>query len=90
MEVVNVPTMDCPAASTAVGMASRIVDRKEVLVPQGGSGKVPDNENHCDPDITLAPVDYDKNTGLWFEDLKTNCLPKQLQYILKILHILDL
>lgn len=65
MEVVNVPTMDGgQAAATAIRMASRITDRKEILVP-----KTMDKEkffvikNYCDPDITLIPVEYDITTG---------------------------
>ncbi|SKC83788.1 aminomethyl-transferring glycine dehydrogenase subunit GcvPA [Maledivibacter halophilus] len=73
MEVVNVPTMDWPqAAATSVRMASRITDRKEVLVP-----KLMDREkylimkNYCSPDINIIEVDYDKETGLLnLEDLK--------------------
>lgn len=73
MEVVNVPTMDwSQAAATAVRMASRIADRKEVLVPKAmDHEKFLAMKNYCDPDITLVPIDYDKNTGLMnLEDLK--------------------
>ncbi len=79
MEVVNVPTMDwAQAASTAVRMASRIVDRKEVLVPKAmDQEKFLIMKNYCDPDITLVPVDYDKNTGLMdLEDLKNKLSSK--------------
>ncbi|MCQ1531296.1 aminomethyl-transferring glycine dehydrogenase subunit GcvPA [Lutispora saccharofermentans] len=73
MEVVNVPTMDwSQAAATAVRMASRIADRKEVLVPKAmDHEKFLAMKNYCDPDITLVPVEYDKNTGLMdLKDLK--------------------
>lgn len=79
MEVVNVPTMDwAQAASTAVRMASRIVDRKEVLVPKAmDQEKFLIMKNYCDPDITLVPVDYDKNTGLMdLGDLKNKLSSK--------------
>lgn len=79
MEVVNVPTMDWPqAAATSVRMASRITDRKEVLVP-----KLMDREkylimkNYCSPDITIVEVDYSKDTGLLnLEDLKNKISEK--------------
>lgn len=65
MEVVNVPTMDwSQAASTALRMASRITDRKEVLVPA-----LMDREkflvikNYCGPDIRLVTVGYHPETG---------------------------
>lgn len=73
MEVVNVPTMDwSQAAATAVKMASRIVDRKEVLVPKAmDKEKFLAMKNYCDPDLTLIPVEYEKETGLLdLEDLK--------------------
>ncbi|NLM43873.1 MAG: aminomethyl-transferring glycine dehydrogenase subunit GcvPA [Clostridiales bacterium] len=79
MEVVNVPTMDwAQAAATAVRMASRIVDRKEVLVPRAmDPEKFLIMKNYCDPDITLIPVDYDKDTGLMdLEDLKNKLSSK--------------
>lgn len=73
MDVVNVPTMDgAQAAATAIRMASRIADRKEVLVP-----KTMDREkfliikNYCSPDITLVPVEYEMTTGqMDLSDLK--------------------
>lgn len=79
MEVVNVPTMDWPqAAATSIRMASRITDRKEVLVP-----KLMDREkylimkNYCSPDITIVEVDYNKDTGLLnLEDLKNKISEK--------------
>lgn len=79
MEVVNVPTMDWPQASaTSIRMASRITDRKEVLVP-----KLMDREkylimkNYCSPDINIVEVDYNKDTGLLnLEDLKNKISEK--------------
>lgn len=73
MEVVNVPTMDwSQAAATAVKMASRIVNRKEVLVPKAmDKEKLLAMKNYCDPDLTFIPVEYEKETGLLdIEDLK--------------------
>ncbi len=73
MEVVNVPTMDWgQAVATALRMASRIVNRKEVLVPKAiDREKFLIAKNYCDPDITLIPVDYDEKTGLMdLNDLK--------------------
>lgn len=79
MEVVNVPTMDwAQAASTAVRMASRVVGRKEILVP-----KLMDREkllvmrNYCSPDLSIVEVDYDKETGCMdLNDLKNKISEK--------------
>ncbi len=73
MEVVNVPTMDwTQAAATAISMASRVVGKKQVLVP-----KLMDREklmaikNYCTPVLEIVEVDYDKKTGcMCMDDLK--------------------
>lgn len=79
MEVVNVPTMDyAQAASTAIRMASRVVGRKQVLVP-----KLIDREklmvikNYCTPDLEIVEVDYNKETGcMCLDDLKNKISDK--------------
>ena len=73
MDVVNVPTFDWgQAAATSLRMASRITERKEVLL----AGTIcPDRldiiKNYCDPGLIIKLVDYDKETGrLSISDLK--------------------
>lgn len=73
MDVVNVPTMDWPqAAATSIRMASRITNKKEVLIPKSISmDKYLIIKNYCDPDIKLVEIDYDDITGLLnIDDLK--------------------
>lgn len=73
MDVVNVPTMDWPqAAATSIRMASRITNKKEVLLPKSISrDKLLIIKNYCDPDIKLIEVDYDIDTGMLdIDDIK--------------------
>mgnify|MGYP000985154587 FL=1 len=79
MEVVNVPTMDwSQAAATAISMASRVVGRKQVLVP-----KLMDREkllaikNYCTPNLEIVEVEYDRETGcMSLDDLKNKISDK--------------
>lgn len=79
MDVVNVPTYDWgQAASTSLRMASRITDRKEVVVAKTIS---PDRlliiKNYLKPDINVVIVDYDRVTGqIDLEDLKRKVTTK--------------
>lgn len=65
MEVVNVPTMDwCQAAATSIRMASRMTNRKEVLVTDlMDPEKFLVLKNYCGPDISLVQVGHDPVTG---------------------------
>lgn len=79
MDVVNVPTMDWgQAAATSLRMASRMTDRKEVLIIKAmDREKFLIMKNYCAPDITLIQVDYDKKTGqMDLDDLKSKLSEK--------------
>lgn len=79
MEVVNVPTMDyAQAASTAIRMASRVVGRKQILVPRlMDREKLLVIKNYCTPELEIIEVDYDKETGcMSLDDLKNKVSEK--------------
>lgn len=79
MEVVNVPTMDwSQAASTAVRMASRIVGRKQILVPKlMDIEKLRVMKNYCTPELEIIEVEYDKETGcMSLDDLRNKISDK--------------
>lgn len=79
MEVVNVPTMDwSQAASTAVRMASRVVGRKQILVPKlMDREKLQVMKNYCTPELEIVEVGYDKETGcMSLEDLRSKISDK--------------
>ncbi len=79
MEVVNVPTMDwSQAASTAVRMASRVVGRKQILVPKlMDREKLQVMKNYCTPELEIVEVGYDKETGcMSIEDLRSKISDK--------------
>lgn len=81
MEVVNVPTMDWgQAVATSIRMASRITDRKEVLISKTiGQERFQIIKNYCSPDIKLVEVNYDDQTGLIdFKDLKEKISEKTI------------
>jgi len=65
MDVVNVPTYDSfQAAATALRMACRITNRKEVLVSRSISPeKLSKIVDYCRPEIAVRVVDYDRETG---------------------------
>jgi len=65
LDVVNVPTYDwSQAASTAMRMAGRITDRRDILVSQWIS---PDRfaviRNYCHPVLNIRAVRHDPDTG---------------------------
>jgi len=79
MEVVNVPTMDwSQAAATAVNMASRVVNRKQILVPKlMDREKLQAIKNYCTPNLEIIEVSYNKETGcMCLDDLKSKISDK--------------
>ncbi|MFC2029354.1 aminomethyl-transferring glycine dehydrogenase subunit GcvPA [Chloroflexota bacterium] len=65
MDVVNVPTYDgYQAAATSIRMAARITGRREALVCRKvDPGKLSKIQDYCKPDITIRPIDYDRESG---------------------------
>ena len=65
MDAVNVPTYDgFQATATAIRMAARMTGRHQALVPATISAdKLSKIRDYCAPDIEIAPVDYDRQTG---------------------------
>ncbi len=65
MDAVNVPTYDgFQATATAIRMAARMTGRHQALVPATISAdKLSKIRDYCEPDIEIAPVDYDRQTG---------------------------
>lgn len=79
MDVVNVPTMDwAQAAGTAVRMSSRIIGRKQILVPKLiDKEKLQVIKNYCSPELEIVEVEYDKTTGcMCLNDLKNKISDK--------------
>ena len=66
MEVVNVPTYDgYQATATALRMASRLTDRRELLIVKTiNPGKLSKIRDYCQPDIDIKAIGYDPETGL--------------------------
>lgn len=65
MDVVNVPTYDwLQASATSILMATRITDRREVLVPKIiNSDELSKIRDYCKSRIELKLLDYDDETG---------------------------
>ncbi len=65
MDVVNVPTYDwLQASATSILMATRITDRREVLVPKIiNCDELSKIRDYCKPRIELKLLDYDDETG---------------------------
>jgi glycine dehydrogenase subunit 1 len=65
MDVVNVPTYDgFQAAATALRMAARLTDRKEILISRTISAeKLSKIRDYCKPELMLRPVDPNPRTG---------------------------
>lgn len=65
MDVVNVPTYDgFQAAATAISMASRITQRKEILLAGTiGPDKLSKIRDYCQHALTLTPIPADPQTG---------------------------
>ena len=74
MDVLSCPLYDgAQAAASSIRMASRINDRKEVLMPHTMNPEISSAvRNYIKPDITVKEVTYDKTTGLLdLEDLES-------------------
>jgi glycine dehydrogenase subunit 1 len=65
MDAVNVPTYDgFQATATAIRMAARMTGRHQALLPATISAdKLSKIRDYCAPDIEIALVDYDRQTG---------------------------